>query len=166
MRKFSGETLRVAGSTRCTAVCQDGKFCDGQSLPDAPFPICLKHAAAVLRYLNDFMPDGGVVIDAVRELEPESPAEPIELPGDGVSVVYYVRIGDNIKVGFTTNMVQRFAHYPPDSELLAMEYGDRTLETERLRQFRASLRWRREWFEPTADLLDHIAQLQTAAQAA
>lgn len=39
--------------------------------------------------------------------------------------VYYVLVGDLIKVGYTTHLQSRLSHYPPGSELLAARPGTR-----------------------------------------
>jgi hypothetical protein len=74
--------------------------------------------------------------------------------------VYYVRIGDLIKVGMTAQLKQRLGNYPPGSELLATELGGEALETRRLNQFRHLLAHRKEWFHPGEDLMAHIATLK------
>src|SRR5690554_2780796 len=42
--------------------------------------------------------------------------------------VYYIRVGDTIKIGFSQDVSQRMRTYPPNAELLAAHPG--TLETE------------------------------------
>lgn len=85
-------------------------------------------------------------------------------------IIYYLRVGSLIKVGYTTCYAQRVRSYPPDSVLLANESGDRALERKRHLQFRHSLARGREWFYPTADLIEHINSLRdeplTASQLA
>jgi hypothetical protein len=77
--------------------------------------------------------------------------------------VYYVRVGDRIKIGMTANLRQRISSYPPSSELLATEIGGEALESRRLVQFNHLLADRKEWFHPGPDLLDHIAVLAATA---
>lgn len=145
--------------SECTATRRDGSFCERATLPDAPFPICVRHAAEVLRYLNSVIPDGDdAATTATRD--PEPPADPLLIHGDGVSLVYYIRIGQYIKIGHTINLHQRVRFYPPDAELMAYEYGDRPLEQRRLRQFLRDRRERLEWFSPSDELLAHVARLR------
>lgn len=147
--------------TSCTAAKRNGEFCDRESLPDAPFPICVKHAAEVMRFLNSAMPDNAA--EAVREMEkPEPTPTHLDAPGDELSVVYYVRVGNHIKVGYSSNLHQRMRFYPPDAELLAFEPGDRALENKRIKQFRKNLNMRREWFAPSIELLTHIRSVRAA----
>jgi hypothetical protein len=71
------------------------------------------------------------------------------------SVVYYVRIGEYIKIGTTRVMKQRFANLDVD-EVLATEPGGRQQESIRHRQFADLKAKRREYFRPDDRLLRHI----------
>lgn len=73
--------------------------------------------------------------------------------------VYYMRINSRIKIGYTTNLRQRSRNYPPGTELLAVEPGDRHLESRRHAQFSRSLAQGREWFAESEDLAQHISAL-------
>lgn len=73
--------------------------------------------------------------------------------------VYYVKNGDQIKIGFTTNLSQRLRQYPPNVEILGVEYGDEDLEKQRHEQFSAYLAYGREWFRDTQEIRDHITTL-------
>lgn len=72
--------------------------------------------------------------------------------------VYYVRIGDRIKIGVTGGFRQRMAVLMPD-EILAVEPGSPELERARHKQFR-HLQIRGERFSPAEDLLSHIAMIR------
>lgn len=71
-------------------------------------------------------------------------------------VVYYLRVGDLIKIGFTTSLEQRMRSYPPNAQLLAVHPG--TLDTERQmhHRFLHHLAQGREWFTPGDELADHL----------
>jgi hypothetical protein len=72
------------------------------------------------------------------------------------SVVYYARIGDYIKIGFTTRLRNRLATLRVD-ELLAVEPGGEDLEHERHRQFAVErIDLRRENFRPSDRLTSHV----------
>lgn len=151
----------TAESTRCTALTHKGKFCDYESLPDAPFPMCIKHAAMMLRYLNSYAPEGleDRIILAARAFG-QRPEVPRRSATAGRGVVYYLRVGANVKIGFTTDLRQRMHGYPPDSELLACEPGDYALEQRRHRQFIHHLRVGKEWFEPSDEVMAHVAEVR------
>lgn len=78
---------------------------------------------------------------------------------DMEGLVYYIRINGQIKIGFTTNLAQRSRSYPPGSELLAVEPGDKALEKRRHTQFARYLARGREWFADVPPITEHAAEL-------
>ncbi|MGH3094582.1 MAG: hypothetical protein ACRDMV_01110 [Streptosporangiales bacterium] len=76
-------------------------------------------------------------------------------------IVYYLRFGDRVKIGTTTNRKVRFESIPHD-ELLATEAGGREVEQKRHRQFKG-LYVLGEWFRYEQPLRDHIAGLAVNA---
>lgn len=79
---------------------------------------------------------------------------------DPDEMVYYMRFGDRVKIGYTTNLGKRRLAVPND-EVLAIEPGTRTLEAMRHRQF-AELRITGEWFHYAEPLTEHIEGLRRA----
>lgn len=73
--------------------------------------------------------------------------------------VYYVQIGDRIKIGYASDVAARLRAYPPEHKLLAVHPGTRTLEADMHQQFRGSRAAGREWYYPHPDLLAHIDQV-------
>ncbi len=74
-------------------------------------------------------------------------------------VVYYIKFGDRIKIGTTTNLNARLGTLPFD-QILGTEPGGVDLERKRHQQFAANLVSGREWFSPSEALLAHIATLK------
>lgn len=74
------------------------------------------------------------------------------------SIVYYIRRGQAIKIGSTTNPMTRFTVLMPD-EILAFEPGATTEERKRHRQFQ-HLRCFGEHFKPDPELLEHALDLR------
>lgn len=72
-----------------------------------------------------------------------------------IDIVYYLRHGDRVKIGTTTNPRQRFAAIWHE-ELLAIERGDRHRERARHEQFAQDRLGRSEWFAASPVLLAHI----------
>lgn len=89
-------------------------------------------------------------------------AEKAALRQDREGFVYYLRVGERIKIGYSADVKRRMQKYPPGSELLAVEPGDLELETQRHRQFAGSLLDGREWFRPTPDVLELVAEIVDA----
>lgn len=75
------------------------------------------------------------------------------------SVVYYARIGNRVKIGYTIDIQRRMSAINPE-EILATEPGGPKIELERHRQF-ASLRVHGEWFRLEEPLVSHIAALRS-----
>jgi hypothetical protein len=80
------------------------------------------------------------------------------LAGTEDSIIYYIRRGDLIKIGTTTEPAKRFTALLPD-EILAFEPGVLTSELLRHRQF-DHLRYRGEYFRSAPELTEHIRQLR------
>lgn len=152
-------------TTRCTAARNGGRFCNAESLPDAPFPICVHHAAEVMRYLQSYLPktveDKTIAIarGVVQERKRRAPAEELH---ERKSVVYYLRVGALVKIGTTTNLPNRLRGYPPDSVILAVEPGGVSVEKRRHAQFADNLTHGNEWFTPSAELVKHIKKVRAA----
>jgi hypothetical protein len=133
-----------------------------------PFPICGRHAMDLYRRVRD-------LIDAAKEDPVAQSALLLAHIRDAQQhdhdrynspdhQVYYVKVGNLIKIGTTDNVTRRMHGYPPDAQLLAVEPGGTAVETSRLRQFDHLLAHRKEWFHPGADLLDHIETVRSRSK--
>jgi len=132
-----------------------GSRCRKAPIASCPVPLCVVHLAHVVEFVNQnvsaFM--GSVELrSATLALQEVARAS---CPG----VVYYLRVGDLIKIGHTRRIDQRLKAYPPDAVLLATEPGTEELETQRHDQFAEFLGARCEWFRPGLALLAHIEAL-------
>jgi hypothetical protein len=78
-------------------------------------------------------------------------------------MVYYMRIGNRVKIGWSTNVEKRRAAINPE-EVMAVERGGYALEQQRHDEF-ASLRTHGEWFRLEEPLTSHIEALRAAARA-
>jgi hypothetical protein len=89
-----------------------------------------------------------------------NPAYPVDLARPRTDVVYYIRFGNRIKIGTTTNLPKRMEVLPHD-EILAIEPGDTTREHGRHAEFRRHLTpGQREWFEVAPAILGHASALR------
>ena len=78
-----------------------------------------------------------------------------------LGVVYYVRMGEFIKIGTTRDLPARlYALYLTERDVLATEPGGQEMELGRHHEF-AEERVRRELFEPSDRLLAHIEALRS-----
>lgn len=70
--------------------------------------------------------------------------------------VYYIRMGDTIKIGYSVDVAQRMRAYPPSAELLAAHPGTELLEKQMHQKLKAHLVRGREWFAPADEVMAHI----------
>jgi len=73
--------------------------------------------------------------------------------------IYYLRIGDQVKIGYAADVRKRMRAYPPDAQLLAVHPGTPDLEKVMHRNFEHCLAAGREWFDPAPPLMEHIANV-------
>lgn len=74
-------------------------------------------------------------------------------------VIYYLRVGAYIKVGWTSDLEKRMRAYSPDSVLLATEPGTRKDEAKRHRLLAVHRTHGREWYAMTPSVMHHIEQV-------
>ena len=75
-------------------------------------------------------------------------------------IIYYLRLGEHIKIGYTTDLAKRLKAYPPMSVLLATHPGTMKTEAQMHEQFAAHLAGRKEWFHVTDELEAHIERVR------
>ncbi len=92
---------------------------------------------------------------AAEDRRVEAARSRAEMPG----WVYYVQVGDRIKIGYAADVATRIRAYPPETKLLATHPGTLTLERDMHRRFQGSRAAGREWYYRHKDLLDHIAEV-------
>ena len=85
-----------------------------------------------------------------------------ELAPPRIDVVYYLRLGDRLKIGTTANPRRRFGQLRHD-EVVAFERGDRVIEQRRHREFAELRLGSSEWFGFDEPLRAHVAVLGAGA---
>lgn len=80
----------------------------------------------------------------------------INIPGH----IYYLLVGELIKIGYTKNMEQRMRQYPPNSKLLAVHPGTMRTERQMHSMFFNSIAKGKEWFAVTPSLVKHIEDVR------
>ncbi|MBB5844345.1 hypothetical protein HD599_002668 [Conyzicola lurida] len=165
---------------RCLIVDDAGQCCAASVAPGAPLDLCAAHLLEAHDWVagdvgvTDILPSPCLAcgsrlglhypsgwLCAVCEWKVGEVPDPDDALAARVDVVYYLRFGDRIKIGTSSNPRQRFAALRYD-EVLAFERGDRTLEQRRHAQFAAHrLSPRSEWFGSHDALLAHIEVLRS-----
>ncbi|WP_157227735.1 GIY-YIG nuclease family protein [Nocardia asiatica] len=137
-------------STRCSwALCTVSvsyRFLDANVL------LCQDHALLTWAAVQAMQEDSQIP----KGLPPLPKADP-----QTSGYVYYLRIGDRVKIGHTTDLDRRLATYPPTMEVLKIRKGGRQLERDEHSRFSP---WRtdgREWFEANAEVLKRIAEIDS-----
>lgn len=117
-------------------------------------PICYKHMAIVWNQLLAFHTKREKFIDAIadvnerlaarRRREHEENKQAHLARTDGT--LYFIRLGDLVKVGWTRDLWSRLKSYGASAELLVSYPGTRDDETNLHRQLRPALAKGREWY--------------------
>ena len=71
-------------------------------------------------------------------------------------IIYYLKVEDQVKIGFTTDLETRIKAYPPMAKLLATHPGTRETERQMHDKFAEHLSGRKEWFREHLELETHI----------
>jgi hypothetical protein len=135
------------------------------------FPICGEHARFIayamgqsdaVRPLQELVYElRSKVVHLTSELERQKqpPKAKKPVPQDGV--IYYLRVGSYIKIGWASVLTKRMKAYPPDSVLMATEPGTRKDESALHRKFAVHRTHGREWYALVPPIMEHIARVQT-----
>ncbi len=124
--------------------------CEAPGDPVAPVPLCQQHLRDAAVY----------VMVKVQERQAEEAAAPVVRPAPGTREgwVYFVRVGDLIKIGWTGQPRTRMRNLQPD-EVMHLEPG--TMKDEkRCHAAFAPYRQHGEYFRPEPELLAFIKQLR------
>lgn len=144
-----------------TCIAHDGE-CPRDLVPGSPVRLCGHHLREVYEFAQDLVTDrwDGAVRDYVSELHNTftPPAAVKKRPRPGF--VYFIRFGNQIKVGFTTNVEQRMRDLPHE-EILGVVPG--TLEDEAAwHKMLAEYRTVGEWFRAEPEVLDALERVVSA----
>lgn len=154
---------------RCTAQAESGRFCDDPTMEGAPFPMCIRHGAQLMAFMHGVAEQVEASPVDIRMLVLQKTHDPRRrrdhLPLRPTETIYYVQVGDLLKIGYSTNLRQRLKDYPPNRRLLATEPGGEDMEAQRLAEFSEYRSHGREWFAPGARLLEHVNRLRRSAGA-
>jgi hypothetical protein len=136
--------------------------CGGDAEPGSPVPLCRRDVIAVHDYWQErddmaarILRGEGGGVEAAQLLRAARRPQPKDERGH----VYYIRLGDRVKIGWSANVTRRISELPTE-QLLAVEPGDRQLERDRHVQFIHLSAAGREWFRLAPDLLAHVTQLR------
>lgn len=131
--------------------------------------LCLKHSVEVwgnVQSSNGEPLIQDAIVESVAEREQRAAAEEARRAEvrKANGSIYYIRVDDKVKIGWTSNLPQRMKSYPPHMVLLTDHPGTRADERDLHRTFKPSRASGREWYHPTQELLAHIGRAHDAEQ--
>lgn len=124
--------------------------------------MCQEHALQVWATVQEMIDPAtlrNIAYDRITPHEEKHPElyEPIPI-SESAGVVYFVRIGDLIKVGFSSDVHRRMDAYPPDAELLAYHSGSFADEQRLHKLLTVHRAKRREWYHPTPEVMKAVEE--------
>lgn len=147
----------MESATTCSIRDLDGALCGSPMMTNAPYPVCVVHAAVISEFF--LKQDKLKLARAAASTEQDATAVAPATRKPRKSVVYYVQLDTRVKIGTTTDIDERMKTYPPHARLLATEPGGYALEAKRHRQFNEYLSAGREWFDAGPRLRAHVESL-------
>lgn len=123
--------------------------CEAASSALVEEPICDTHITRVHRAVSLLL----------KEFKPPEVGRPaVKHEPKHAGLVYFIKFGNRIKIGFTTNLAQRLTQLPHD-EVLVTVAGSFSTEKRLHNKFK-HLRVVGEWFEAAPELLEYTANLR------
>lgn len=142
---------------------------EGQQQTAIALPFCADHlrvittATAKVRAIEVVIAEQRQADRVTRQVDLVSIVEKSTEPSQPkLGWLYFVRVDDLIKIGYTTNLYQRLRHYPPNAVVLATQPGTMKMEKALHGQFRFALAKGREWFHVRPEIVEHIAGVVAA----
>lgn len=131
---------------------------------DLELPLCWRHMAVVVEMVLPRLVHEGRFLDAIADLRQElaerdrreQAEEQAAFMARENGEIYFVRLGDLVKVGWTRDLWSRLKSYGASAELLVSYPGTRQDETTLHRQLTPARAKGREWYEDGAIIAHFI----------
>ena len=123
---------------------------------DDVFPFCQGHALMIWAIVQHDMD-----LEAERAELKARVVTPQNLAEHGW--VYYLRIGDHIKIGYAASLTKRMAAYPPNTTFLAAHPGTRQDEKNLHAMLTLHRAAGREWYDQAPEVLATVEQAKARA---
>lgn len=143
--------------------------CSGESRPGSPFwPLCVWHAHEIVRAVEEISPHSEyhdkwqevAAAENQRVLDDRRrKSEVLKSRGDHPGWIYYIQFGEQIKIGYSTDVYRRMRSLAANGVLLAVHPGTLKLERSLHRQFALLKVARNEYFADVPELRAHIDQV-------
>lgn len=133
-------------------------LCANRPWGEAPFPICERHYAELIRHYHRYAQDATRQMRSGTGMSDQEWSEKLEAR----SKVYFIQFRDRVKIGTSTNIRRRVSELPYD-RLIGTIPGGPKVEATWHRRF-AHLRSAGEWFRMGPDLMEAIASSICSAE--
>lgn len=130
---------------------------------EAPFPICAAHYAGLIRHFHQTVQGNGYTRDLYGNYEDRIERETQDRR-ERERVLYFIRFGDLVKIGITSNVARRLSELPHD-EVLGVMRGTYKDEAQWHDRF-AEHHHQGEWFRCTPYVRSRIEAALAEAAAA
>lgn len=147
------------------------QLCHEECTNRYPLPFCHQHVLYIWSMVDQDMRESGRTAADVeaekRQIQDDRAARvraamKADAAKRGVpGMIYYLRIGEYIKIGYTANPRRRGGEYPPGSELLLTYPGSPEDEKRLHQKFSAYREAGREWYMDAAEIREHIDEIQS-----
>ena len=144
----------IGGMVCCWPRCDESRSAGFGDMPD--FPLCATHAMHAFEAIVVEQRKLTTVIAVHEEKRNQNLPVSDREKRSHVGWVYFVRVGDRIKVGHAVDLSRRIKAYPPDSVLLAVMPGSRADEAALHQELTP---WRtagREWYQSSSGVMRRI----------
>jgi len=136
-------------------------LCTNDSTDRYPVPFCQEHVLYFWMLVEKDMREQGVTVEDVERRQREDLDRRIKEREDArPGTVYYLEVGDFLKIGYTRDLWRRMREYPPNAVLLAREEGTPDDERALHKRFAAYLESGREWFRDAPEIRAHIEEVR------
>lgn len=141
-------------------------FCTMNSTERYKLPFCHEHVLYVWSVVDADLREHNLSADELherqRQLEHQRCADHDRRGARRKQLghIYYLRIGDSIKIGYSSQLWNRLSSYPPGTVYLATHPGSRADEAGLHSRFSAYRIAGREWYSTAHELMNHIVEMQ------
>jgi hypothetical protein len=172
-RRHASYTRLVSGQTRTNSDwgkndlsngdCVASSECPEPLIAGAPVRLCGKHIREVYEFAQDLVTDrwDGAVREYVAGLHDTFKPPPAVKKRPRQGYVYFIRLGDRIKIGYTENVDRRLSELPHE-EVLGVIPGTRDDE-QGWHRLLADYRTVGEWFLADPEVLEAVARVVATA---
>lgn len=134
------------------------QYCGNQSSERYPVPFCQEHILYIWSLVEGDMRRQGITLEKYSQQQLEQAEQRVaEMDAQRPGVIYYLEVGEYLKIGHTKNLYRRMREYPPNARLLASQAGSREEERALHHRFSAYCDSGREWYRDVPEIREHIA---------